>query len=344
MKKVSIRDVAKEAGVSITTVSRALNGYSDVSEKTKARILEVVERLEYAPDANARAMGSKETITIGLLLSNLAHTDANGFVYGNMCGVYQACSEFNCEFVLLVTQSEHQKMQSFSQLCRRNNLSGIVVTGLRSDDTYYEEMIRSDIPCAVVDMETAGKMKCTVTIDNVAASQEAVNYLISQGHRQIAMLNGSEVADVSIRRYAGYKGAMMEHGLVLPKDYVRHCDFEEGKAYTQALELLEKYPEITAFFCASDVMALGAIRAVTKTGRTVPGDVSVFGFDDIPVSKYVYRGISTVRQKPREVGYAAGQAVYQMIQGEQVESRIILPHELLIRETTSVSRDYIIKK
>jgi len=342
MKKVSIRDVAKEVGVSITTVSRALNGYPDVSEKTKARILETVERLEYAPDAKARAMGSKETITIGLLLSNLAHTDANGFVYGNMCGVYQACSEFDCEFVLLVTQSEHQKMQSFGQLCGKNNLSGIVVTGLRSDDPYYEEMIRSDIPCALIDIENAGKMKCTVTIDNVAASQEAVNYLISQGHKHIAMLNGREVADVSIHRYAGYKGALMEHGLVLPRDYVRYCDFEEGKAYTQALELLNKYPEITAFFCASDVMALGAIRAVTKTGRIVPKDVSVFGFDDIPVSQYVYRGISTVKQEPREIGYVAGQAVYKMIQGEAVEPRIVLPHKLLIRETTSVAREYIV--
>lgn len=341
MKKVSIRDVAREAGVSITTVSRALNGYSDVSKKTKEKILEIVERLEYAPDANARAMGSKETTTIGLLLSDLVSTDANGFVHGNMCGVYQACSEFNCEFVLLITQSDQQKMQSFGQVCRRNNLSGIVVTGLRTDDPYYEEMMRSDIPCAVVDMETAGKMKCTITIDNIAASQEAVNYLISQGHRHIAMLNGSRVADVSIMRYAGYKGALMEHGIMLEKDYMRYCDFAEVQAYNEALDLMQKHPEITAFFCASDVMALGAIRAITKLGKTVPGDVSVFGFDDIPVAKYVYRGISTVRQDPIEIGYSAGKAVYQMIHGQEIDSKIVLPHELLIRETTSVARTNI---
>lgn len=339
MKKVNIRDVAKEAGVSITTVSRALNGYSDVSAKTRAKILEIVERLEYAPDANARALGSKETITIGLLLSDLTSTDENGFVHGNMCGVYEACSEYNCEFVLMITESEHQKMKSFRQLCKRNNLSGIVVTGLRTNDSFYEEMLKSAIPCAVVDMETTGKMKCTVTIDNIAASQEAVNYLISLGHRHIAMLNGSKVADVSIRRYAGYKGAMIDHDLLMPNDYVRYGDFSEVKAYNEVLDLLNKYPEITAIFCASDVMALGAIRAIYKMGKEVPADISIIGFDDIPVAKYVYRGLSTVRQNPNEIGYAAGKVVYQMIQGRQVDNKIVLPHELIIRETTSLVRE-----
>lgn len=334
MKKVSIRDVAQEAGVSITTVSRALNGYSDVSEKTKARIQEIVQRLDYAPDGKARAMGSKAVNTIGLLLSNLAEKDENGYVYGHMCGLYTLCSEYDCEFVLLVTESEHQKMLSFRQLCSRNNLSGIVVAGLRTNDPYYEEMMRGELPCALVDMETSGENKCTITIDNAAASQEAVQHLIDMGHRRIAMINGNRNADVSLYRYAGYRGAMAENHIETPSDFVRCGDFKEESAYEQALDLLKKYPDITAFFCASDMMALGAIRAAYSLGKQVPGDISVMGFDDIPVAKYVYNGISTVRQDPNRIGYEAGLAVYKMLQGEKVSHKMIFPHELILRAST----------
>lgn len=338
MKKVSIKDVAREAGVSITTVSRALNGYSDVSEKTKARIQEIVERMDYAPDANARAMGSKETTKIGLLISSLMSKDENGFIHGHLSGLYRLCTECDCEFVLLVTETEQQKMLSFRQLCKKNNLSGIVVTGLRINDPYYEEMMKSDIPCAVIDMETRGKNKCNVTMDNIAASQEAVGYLIGQGHRNIAMLGGSELADVSIKRYAGYRGALIDNDIVCPKDYVCHCDFLESKAYEETKRLLSLHPEITAFFCASDMMALGAIRAAIELEIQVPEQLSVMGYDDIPVAQYVYNGLSTVHQDPNRVGYEAGRMVYRMMQGEEVDSKVVLPYNLVIRGTTGPVR------
>ena len=137
--KVSIRDVAKEVGVSITTVSRALNGYSDVSAKTKQKILEAVEKLDYAPDANARSMGGKAEPTIALLTSELKSRDENGFVYGLINGLYQQCSANSCEFMLLVTDAVKQEKLSFPQLCKKKNLSGVVVTGLRTGDPYYKE-------------------------------------------------------------------------------------------------------------------------------------------------------------------------------------------------------------
>ena len=117
--KVSIRDVAKEVGVSITTVSRALNGYSDVSAKTKQKILEAVEKLDYAPDANARSMGGKAEPTIALLTSELKSRDENGFVYGLINGLYQQCSANSCEFMLLVTDAVKQEKLSFPQLCKK---------------------------------------------------------------------------------------------------------------------------------------------------------------------------------------------------------------------------------
>ncbi len=333
--KVSIRDVAREVGVSITTVSRALNGYSDVSEKTKKKILEAVQRLDYAPDANARSMGGKAEPTIALLTSELKEKDENGFVYGMINGLFQQCSALGCEFMLLVTNVVKQEKLSFMQLCKKKNLSGVVVTGLRTGDPYYKEVMNSDIPCALIDIKASGKYQCNITIDNVKASQKAVEYLIGLGHKKIGMINGQKIAEVSGERYSGYVTALLNAKIPLHLEYMRYGDFVEDIALEQTKKLMEKHPEITALFCASDVMAIGAIRALEEMGLRVPEDVSVLGFDDIPIAKYVYNGITTVRQFPIEMGRAGGEAVYRMLNGEHVESELQLPYELVVRGTTA---------
>ena len=183
-------------------------------------------------------------------------------------------------------------------------------------------------------MKVAGKKKCNITIDNVTAAKEAVKYLIQLGHREIGMINGGKLADVSGERYSGYVSALLEAKIPLKLDYTINCDFIEDIAYEKTKEFLTRYPQITALFCASDMMAIGAIRAAEDMGMQVPEDLSVLGFDDIPIAQYVYKGISTVRQCPSMMGREGGRAVWRMIQGENVEEEIILPHELLIRNTT----------
>ena len=334
MKKVSIKDVAREAGVSITTVSRALNGYSDVSEKTKEKIQEVVAQLNYAPDVSARALGGKADTTIALLVSDLLPTNESGFVYGLISGLFYQCNKLGCEFVLLITDNMKQQKMSFLQLCKRKNLSGVVVSGLKKDDHYYHEIINTDIPCAIIDMETYGKNKCEITINNLQASQEAVEYLINLGHEKIGMLAGSQEAEVSGERYMGYEQSLKKAGISIVPKYIRHCDFREDKAYEATKDLLKKFPEITALFCASDLMAIGAIRGIMDMGKRVPDDISIIGFDDIPLAPYFSNGITTIRQSPQQMGQEGGQAVWNMIQGEVIDKKIILSHELIIRGTT----------
>lgn len=336
MKKVSIKDVAKEVGVSITTVSRALNGYSDVSEKTRERIQETVERLNYAPDINARSLGGKADTTIALLTSELREKDENGFVYGLINGLFEQCSELDCEFMLLATNKAKQEKLTFLQLCKKKNLGGVVVTGLKTDDPYYREILKSDIPCALIDMKVEGKKKCSITIDNVGAAKEAVQYLIRLGHREIGMINGGKQAEVCGERYGGYVAALLEEKIPLKLDYMINCDFIEEVAFEKTKEFLMQFPQITALFCASDMMAIGAIRAIESMGMRVPEDISVVGFDDIPIAQYVYKGISTVRQSPSMMGREGGKAVWKMIQGEKVEEETVLPHELIVRGTTGV--------
>lgn len=344
MSRVSIKDVAKDVGVSITTVSRALNGYSDVSEKTKEKILEAVKRLNYAPDINARSLGGKADTTIALLTSELQERDENGFVYGLINGLFQQCSEQGCEFMLLVTNKAKQEKLSFLQLCKKKNLSGVVVTGLRTDDSYYREILSSDIPCALIDMRAIGKKKCNITVDNVCAAKEAVQHLISLGHQEIGMINGRKTAEVCGERYSGYMLALLDAKIPLQLDYMRYCDFVEEEAFEETQKLLKQYPEITALFCASDMMAIGAIRAIEAMGMQVPEDISVVGFDDIPIAGYICKGITTIRQSPTKMGQAGGEVVWKMLQNEPVGTEVILSHDLIIRGTTAKVRDSKVRK
>lgn len=337
VNRTNIKDVAKAAGVSITTVSRALNGYSDVSAKTREKIIKLAEELNYAPDVNARSLGGMSEITIGLLMSNMDANDISGFAFGIISGSYNACMNNGCEFVILVTNTMRQEKISYLQFCRKKNVDGVVVAGLKTDDPYYHEVLKSKIPCALIDInvEEESEKVCSLSIDNIAASQQAVTYLIEQGHTNIAMLNGRNVASVSKERFSGYAMALLNAGIILNLEYLRYCEFNEKIAYEETKKLLSQHKGITAIFCASDLMAVGAIRGALDIGLRVPQDISVVGFDDIPIAEYYHGGITTIRQHPYDMGFMACETVYNMMFDKKSSSKIITPHEFIIRNTVS---------
>lgn len=333
MKKVGIRDVAREAGVSITTVSRALNGYTDVSEETRDKIKSIAERLNYAPNINARSLGGKAQVTIALLVSGLKHTDESGIVFGILSGAYHATIKNNYDFILLTTNQGKQKEMNYLQLCRERNINGVAIQGIRTDDPYYEELIKSEIPCVVIDLDLKGKNVSSVSIDNVDASYTAVKNIIEKGHRNIGMINGTDTAEVSRDRFTGYAKALIEKSISINLEYVKNGKYDENIAYKEGKNLISENPEITAIFCASDVMAIGLIRAINDMGKVVPDDISVVGFDDIPVSKYINGGLSTVKQDPFVTGQIAINMLCDMINNKHIESHIYLPYEFIERNT-----------
>jgi LacI family transcriptional regulator len=334
MGKASIHDVAREAGVSITSVSRALNAYDDVSEARRKRIKEVVERLNYAPNDNARSLGGKANKVLALLVSGLHPGGDNGFVFGMLSGLYQVTLKYNYEFILLTTNAAKQKEMNYLQLCRQKNIEGVMISGIKTDDPYYTELANSEIPCVIIDAQVDGKYVVSLSIDNTKAAYEAVKYLLDSGHKKIVMINGGSLAAVSKLRYEGYERALLESGIEVKQEYVLSCDFEEEIAYEKTMELVKSHPEVTAFFCASDVMAIGVLNAINSMGKRVPEDYSVIGFDDIPASKYVNGGLSTIHQEPFDMGIVGGEALINMIENNSEASDIIIPYTFLLRKTT----------
>lgn len=333
MKKVSIKDVASAAKVSVTTVSKALNNYPDISDKTKARIQKIVKEMNYVPSPDARSLAGKGKTTIAFILSEMNVEDASGIVFSVMSGVYHACKDNDCDFIVLATTPEEQRETTLSELCINRSVSGVVAFGFKTDDNYIEQFKELSVPVAVVDLDIDEDNIISVNVDNVEASRQAVEFLIDKGHKNIAFLNGRQKADVSVQRYSGYLSALQSAGIKTDSSCIQYCDFDENKAFTQALYILKTHPEVTAFFCASDSMAIGVCKALEKLSMVPGQEVDVMGFDDIPVSKYVFGGLSTVKQYHYAHGYEAGSNLIKRLKKLSYKRKVKIAFSLEIRVT-----------
>lgn len=331
MERATIRDVAKKAGVSITTVSKALNDYTDVNPETRKRIQEIASQMNYVPNVAGRSMGGRVDKVIGLLINDLRPMDPSGAVYGILSGVCHACNDNGIQFILLTTDSVQQTQRPLKVLCLSKQLTGLVCTGFRLHDPYLQQLGEIDIPCAFIDTRTDRPEVLDITMDNERAAWEAVSFLIKNGRKNIALVNGGPEADVSILRGSGYRWAMEEAGLPVRPERMLAADYDESTAYRKVGELLGRDTGIDAFFCASDLMALGACKAIEERGLTVGQDIAVVGFDDIPVAKYLYGGLTTIRQDFYLTGYMAGKAIYEKIQGKADVHVDNMMYELVVR-------------
>nr|WP_145405998.1 LacI family DNA-binding transcriptional regulator [Paenibacillus xylanexedens] len=332
----TIKDISQMTGFSITTVSRALNGYSDVSESTRKLIKEAAESLSYSPNGLARGLVMKETKTLGLLVSGMTYKNIdNNFVFEVLCGINDSAANSAYDLILFSTNTAKQKMKTYTQLCRERKVDGVILQGVKTDDPYLQEVLDSDIPCVLIDVPIDSKYVGFVSTNHKQSAQTAVDHLIDLGHHNIAMMNGYPEAFVSKERYEGYAEAMRNAGISLRSEYVVNGNFTEEEAQQQATELLKAYPEITAIFCASDMMALGVMKAAGELGIAVPHQLSVVGFDDIPTATYFQPPLTTIRQNMYQLGHEAANLLMGMLKSEDSPKYKILENELVIRSSTA---------
>jgi len=329
---VTIKDIAKAAGVSITTVSRALNGYSDVSEETRRKIFRIAETMGYTPNMAARSLIVKRTKTLGLLISGITRTSVkDSIAFEILCGMNDRAGELNYDLVLFNTDTQKQKMKSYKSLCLERGVDGVIIMGIRMDDPYLGEVVHSDIPCVLIDIPLTGRDVSSVNSDSVNGAWMAVDHLIKNGHRHIGMINGHAQAFVSQKRLEGYRRALADHGLPFREEYVEDGGFTESGGAEAAVRLLSRHPGMTALFCASDLMAIGAIQAIRNMGKAVPEDVSVVGYDNISMSEYLSPPLTTVKQDRYRMGYQAAQMLIDMLEGRKVHPQVTMPAELIVR-------------
>jgi LacI family transcriptional regulator len=330
----TIKDIAKVAGVSITTVSRALNGYPDVSEKTRQKIIEIAKQLNYSPNTLARSLVMNKSKTIGLLVSGMNHSAIkDNFTFEVLTGINDYIAKTDYDLILFSTNSTKQREKTYSQLCRERRVDGVILQGIKTDDPYLTEVVESDIPCVLIDIPIQSDKVGYVTTDNVLGAKKAVQHLIELGHENIAMMNGADYAFVSKQRLEGFRQAMEEANVAINDDWIVNGEFSEEVAEKKALELFSKHREITAIFCASDLMALGVMKALKRMGRRVPDDVSVVGYDDILLASYVSPSLTTIAQNKFQMGYEAASMLVEMLEGKEAKV-VMLRTQLIVREST----------
>lgn len=333
---ITIRDVARAAGVSVSTVSRALNGYEDVSEKTRKRIQDTVKQLGYIPNQSAKNLSSKTSKNVALFISGIASEDKLDEFTGNLIrGVYEFMNRQGETIAVYGISSKMQEEKSLEMMCHEYSLSGIMLMGLKVQDAYLKEVELLDLPCVSIDTMIHGAQAAVVTTDDEKAFEEITDYVLGRGHKDVVLIRGRDNAQVTFLRQAGFEKSLCKHGINVEKTKVLQCDFLEERAYRETKKYIQAYrlTKATAFICMSDLMALGVCRAITECGYHVPEDFSVTGFDGLHILEYVRPQITTIDQNITDKGYQGVKILMDILEGEQAVSKIYVPHRLIERDS-----------
>ena len=296
---VTIKDVARQANVSVATVSRVFSGANVVREETSKRIRDVATRLRYTPHSAARSLITRKTHTLGVLLPDLYGEFFSEVIRGIDLAARQS------GYHILVSRSyEGRREIEEAMRAMRGRVDGVL---LMSPDIDADSLsnVPSNLPVVLLCSPTRGSRTDSVTIQNCRGARQMVNHLIALGHRRIAIIKGATGNYDAAERLRGYRAALRDAGLTPVRALERDGDFTEAGGYTAARELLALSPRPTALFAANDSMAIGALSALRESGIRVPQDMAVAGFDDIPLARYMDPPLSSVKVPISNLGARA---------------------------------------
>jgi Transcriptional regulators len=331
--KPTIRDVAKLAGVSISTVSRVMNAPDTVVPDKRQRVQEAIKQLKYQPNALARGLIYKKSDTFGVMIPDIE----NPYYAGLLRGIQDAAVQLNHSVIICNTDRDRDRMLAYVRNLFERQADGIIFASDSLHREFHDEMKRSRLPFVLVSTDAPEYDVPSVDIDNVQAACDAVRHLIGLGHREIGMI-GFPVGDTvsGAPRLEGFRRALAEAGLGHCEAYVEFAAHRFEDAYEAAGRLFARAPQVTAVFAASDEFAMGTIARARDLGRTVPDELSVVGFDDIRMARMFIPRLTTVEQPVYEIGVRAVRKLHELIvNGNVSDPHERLPHRLIVRESTA---------
>lgn len=318
---VTLRQIAREAGVSIATVSRALRRPDAVSAETRARILALVARHRYVPDALAASFASRRTGLVGLIVPTISNSIYAAFTEAVQNRLQAAGRK------LLIANANYSATLEFEIVHKlvESRVEGVIFTGCRRDQVLYELLRHYRIPFVVTWSTSDDPSIPAISFDNFAAAKAATNALIGLGHRRIGLVCGvSAVNDRAQQRIAGFRAGLEEAAIVFDPALIAERPFEVAEGAAAAEAIMGNPHPPTALFCANDIQALGALFACQRLGFAVPRDVSIIGFDDLPMTRMANPPLATVHVPAQEMGEAAAGALVRAVDlGEPIHSRAL---------------------
>jgi LacI family transcriptional regulator len=335
-KKITIKDIARMANVSHTTVSRALNNKSRIKNETKEKILAIAKELKYRPNFIARSLVMKKTKTLGLVITNIA----NPFYTELAQGIEATVRGLGYNIIFCSTHSDLSAEKHYIDMLRSKGVDGIIFSSAHMDDPNILVLAEEAFPIVLVNRRTyhpiVREKVDYVGIDNILGGFLAVEHLIRLGHQRIGVIGGSSESSVGFERLEGGKKALTSYGLEVMGNYFLEGDFLKGSGHRGGKEFLKMAEPPTAIFATNDYMALGTYQAIIEEGQRVPEDIALIGFNDIEFTATKGVELTTIGQKKYEMGALAVNILVEKIEeGESKSStkEIFLKPELIIRKT-----------
>ncbi|MFC4783365.1 LacI family DNA-binding transcriptional regulator [Nocardioides sp. MAHUQ-72] len=335
VRTVTMADVAREAGVSQPTVSRALNGDTRVATRTRTAVLEAADRLGYVINRAARTLAGSSTNSIGFVIAeHEAHVWGNPYIPRIISGISRELGEQGKQLVLYVAQNRHDQEKLIQHVSRERTVDGFLMITDNRSDHFLRFLLERHVPVVVGGRPLGLKQASYVDVDNIAGSVAATSHLLDVGCRRIGMITGPQTTGAGVDRLVGYRRTLVAHDL---KDSgavycAKDWGIEEG--YSGMLEVLQEQPDLDGVFAAGELLALGALSALRAAGRRVPDDVRFVGFDDSPAASRSDPPLSCVAQPVEELGQQMAALLLRQLAGQEETRHLMLPVQLNARAST----------
>ncbi|GAB4074962.1 catabolite control protein A [Barrientosiimonas marina] len=330
---VTIYDVAREANVSMATVSRVVNGNPNVKPVTRKKVLTTIQELGYRPNAVARGLASKKTTTVGTIIP-----DISSIFFAELArGIEDIATMYKYNMILSNSDQNKDKELQLIDAMLEKQVDGILFMGGDITNDHVEQFRSSSVPVVLAATYDESNVIPSVNIDYEAASFDATSYLMDKGNEKIAFISGVDNTLINQRKYDGYARAFDEKGINLKDEYILKGDYSYDSGLEAVDQLLQLTEIPTAVFVASDEMALGVIHRLQDNGYQIPNDMEVFGFDNTRLATMVRPTLSTIVQPMYDIGAVAMRLLTKYMNKEEVdEKEVILPHRIVERDSTNL--------
>lgn len=326
---ITIKDIAKLAGVSHTTVSRALNDSNLIKEETKIRIKKIAKELQYVPDRNARALVNAKSNNIGLFFSSIVEGTSPEFFQEVVRSISKALSQ---EYNLVINAMTHYR--NYNEINKKDYDGIILVSQTQKDDIFIKAMMDKEIPIVVLNRDVQNLDVMNVLGDDEAGVYEGVSYLIKRGHKEIGFITGREDFESTTLRKMGFIRALRDYQIEPLHHYIVLGDYSMDSGYKGMMGLLklEKYP--SAVFCSNDDMAFGAVKAIGEAKLQIPNDIAIMGFDDSLFAEYMIPPLTTIKRPIGDISRQGVELLLGLIEDKEIATqKIYKSSSLIIRES-----------
>src|SRR5579864_1109054 len=336
---LTIEHIASLAGVSRSTVSRVLNNHSGVKPSVRERVLAVIREQNYAPQAAARSLASARSDSIGVLIPRSAAISlGDPFIATMIQSLFEACAQQGY-FAMLAMLTADRETGFYDRILRGRHFDGVIMFSSDIDDPILPLLIKDGSPLVLIGRHPYFTNVAWVDVENREGARAGVAHLIELGHRRIGLINGQLQMEAALARRDGYKQALLEHGIPIDPDLMVEGFYAQAPAFQAMQKLLDLSEPPTAVFAASDTMAIGALNAIRARGLSVPGDVAVVGYDDLPLAAESRPPLTSVQQPVEDMSMQAVQLLMEQIRGENGPRSVRLSARLVVRESSVGSSD-----